>query len=252
MFIPIKDYNPTRRTSYITIALIIINIAVFFYQAVLSEKPLTYHILSSAMVPYEVTHFKNAHIPLGKDLFDQPVYFKERDINPFLSLLISIFMHGSLWHLLGNMLFLWIFGNNIEDYLGKMRFIFFYLGCGLGASLIHILFHFNSLSPVIGASGAVSGVMGAYLILFPDAKVRTLVFLFIFITFVDIPAYVFLIVWFIFQFFYAGSQSGIAWLAHVGGFVLGILLIKMMQRRPRIRVKPQRPGSDDIDIEIIQ
>ena len=201
------------------------------------------------MVPYEVTHLKNADVPLGQDRFGRVVYFRGRDINPFVSILTSIFMHGSLLHLLGNMLFLWIFGNNIEDYLGKMMFIFFYLACGVGASLIHILFNFNSLVPVIGASGAVSGVMGAYLILYPNTRIRTLVFLFFLITFVDIPAFVFLIVWFVFQFFYAGSQSGIAWLAHVGGFVLGILLIKIMQRRPRIRV---RPPSDHDDIEIIQ
>lgn len=249
MLLPIKDYNPTKRTAYITIFFICINIAVFLYQAVLSGKSLNYHIATSAMVPYEVTHFQNADIPLGQDRFGRVVYFRERDINPFVSILTSIFMHGSFLHLLGNMLFLWIFGNNIEDYLGKMMFIFFYLACGVGASLIHILFNFNSLIPVIGASGAVSGVMGAYLILYPNTKVRTLVFLFFLVTFVDIPAFVFLIVWFIFQFFYAGSQSGIAWLAHVGGFVLGILLIKMMQRRPRIRV---RPPSDDNDIEIIQ
>jgi membrane associated rhomboid family serine protease len=247
VLLPIKDYNSTKRTAYITIILICINAAVFLYQAVLSDKPLVYHVATSAMVPYEVTHLKNLPEPLRIDRFGPLVY---RDINPFISILTSIFMHGSLWHLLGNMLFLWIFGNNIEDYLGRMRFIFFYLACGAGASLIHVLFNLNSTVPVIGASGAVSGVMGAYLILYPHAKVRSLVFLFFLITFVDVPAFVFLIVWFIFQFFNAGGGSGIAWLAHVGGFILGVLLIKMMQRRPRIRVRPL--GPDDDDIEIIQ
>jgi membrane associated rhomboid family serine protease len=252
MLLPIKDYNPTKRTAYITIVLICINTAVFLFQAVLSDKPLTYHVATSAMVPYEVTHLKNVDIPLGRDRFGRVVYFRGRDINPFLSILTSIFMHGSFLHLVGNMLFLWIFGNNIEDYLGKMRFIFFYLVCGAGASLIHVLFNFNSTVPVIGASGAVSGVMGAYLVLYPHAKVRTLVFLFIIITFVDVPAFVFLIVWFIFQIFYAGGGSGIAWLAHVGGFLLGVLLIKMMQRRPRIRVRPRGPDDDEIEVDIIQ
>ena len=247
MLLPIKDYNPTKRTAYITIVLICINTAVFLFQAVLSDKPLTYHVATSAMVPYEVTHLKN--IPLGRDVYGRLVY---REINPFLSILTSIFMHGSFLHLAGNMLFLWIFGNNIEDYLGKMRFIFFYLVCGAGASLIHVLFNFNSTVPVIGASGAVSGVMGAYLVLYPHAKVRTLVFLFIIITFVDVPAFVFLIVWFVFQFFSAGGGSGIAWLAHVGGFLLGVLLIKMMQRRPRIRVRPRGPDDDEIEVDIIQ
>ncbi len=252
MLLPIKDYNPTKRTAYITIILICINTAVFLFQAVFSNQPLEYHIATAALVPYEVTHLKNADVPLGIDRLGRLVYFRGRDINPFLSILTSIFMHGSFLHLLGNMLFLWIFGNNIEDYLGRMRFLFFYLACGAGASLIHVLFNFNSTVPVIGASGAVSGVMGAYLILYPHEKIKTLVFLFILITFVDVPAFVFLIVWFVFQFFYAGSQSGIAWLAHVGGFLLGILLIKMMQRRPRIHLRPPGPDDDFIEVDIIQ
>lgn len=238
MFFPIKDYNPTKKTAYITIILIIINVVVFFYQSALSEKPFRLHIAESAMVPYEVTHFKNVSVPIGQDRWGRTFILK-RDISPFVSILTSIFMHGSLMHLLGNMLFLWIFGNNIEDYLGKIRFIFFYLACGIGASLIHILFHFNSTVPVIGASGAVSGVMGAYLILYPYAKVRTLLFILIFITFVDIPAFVFLIVWFIFQLLYAGSGSGIAWMAHVGGFIIGIILIKQarkMKKKPVIEI----------------
>ena len=135
-------------------------------------------------------------------------------------------MHGSWLHLLGNMLFLWIFGNNIEDRLGRIKFVFFYLLCGIVASLAHVLFNLDSLVPVIGASGAVSGVMGAYLALFPTARVRTLVFLFILVTTMDIPASVFLVIWFLFQFLSAGGGSGIAWLAHVGGFVLGFLLLK--------------------------
>jgi len=254
MLLPIKDYNPTKRTAYITIIIICINTAVFLSQAVLSDKPLEYHIATAALVPYEVTHLKNVEIPLGRDMFGRVVYFSGREIDPILSILTSMFMHGSFLHLLGNMLFLWIFGNNIEDYLGRIRFIFFYLICGAGSSLIHVLFNINSLVPVIGASGAVSGVMGAYLVLYPYEKIRTLVFLFILITFVDVPAFVFLIVWFVFQFFYAGSQSGIAWLAHVGGFLLGILLIKVMQRRPRIHVKPREPDDDDdvIEVDIIQ
>jgi membrane associated rhomboid family serine protease len=234
MFFPIKDYNPTQKTAYVTIFLIIINVGVFLYQGFLSQQPFEIHIAESAMVPYEVTHFKNVNLPVGVDRWGRRVVLK-RDISPFLSILTSIFMHGSIWHLLGNMLFLWIFGNNIEDYLGKVKFIFFYLACGVGASLVHVLFHFNSIVPVIGASGAVSGVMGAYLILYPHARVRTLVFIFIFITFMDVPAFVFLIVWFIFQFFYAGATSGVAWMAHVGGFLIGIVLIKWMRKR---RQKP--------------
>lgn len=237
MFFPIKDYNPTKKTAYLTIILIAINVAVFFYQSFLTEKPFELHIAESAMVPYEVTHFKNVNVPVGTDRWGRRLALK-RDISPFLSILTSIFMHGSFMHLFGNMLFLWIFGNNIEDHLGKFKFILFYLAAGVGASLIHVIFHFNSLVPVIGASGAVSGVMGAYLILYPHAKVRTLVFIFIIVTFVDIPAFIFLIVWFLFQFLYVGGGSGIAWMAHVGGFIIGIVLIKMMRnkRKPIIEI----------------
>jgi membrane associated rhomboid family serine protease len=246
MLLPIKDYNPTRRTAYVTIVIIVINVVVFLYQNVMIPdqlrnriSPLSYHVIRSALVPREITHFKNFPIPVGQDGWGR-TYYMERDISPFLTFLTSMFMHGSLWHLLGNMLFLWIFGNNIEDYLGRLKFIFFYLVCGLGASLAHILFHFNSLTPVIGASGAVSGVMGAYLILYPNARVRSLVFIFFFFTFVDIPAFIFLIVWFIFQFLNIGGQ-GIAWLAHVGGFLIGLLLIKWWhtrqnRRRPIIEI----------------
>lgn len=230
MFFPIKDYNPTTRPAYVTMILIVLNVAVFFYQAYLSPKPLQVHIVQYAMAPYEITHLENAKIPVGRDRLGRTVVY-QREIPPMLTLLTSMFMHGSLWHLLGNMIFLWIFGNNIEDFLGRFKFILFYLLCGIGASLIHTVFHYNSLVPVIGASGAVSGVMGAYLILYPFAKVRTLVFIIIFITFMDVPAFVFLIVWFVFQFLYAGGGSNIAWMAHVGGFLVGLVLVKRMRRR---------------------
>ena len=231
MLFPIKDYNPTHKRAYLTVILIAINIGVFFFQRFISEKSfMEYHIPYYSMVPKEITHFRNYKIPIKEDIFGR-IYVFRREINPFYSLIISIFMHGSLWHLLGNMLFLWIFGNNIEDFLGRFKFLIFYLASGIGASLVHVGFNWNSLIPVVGASGAISGIMGAYLILFPRARVRTLVFLFFFVTFADIPAFVFLLVWFLFQFFYAGSASGVAWLAHVGGFLIGIYLIKLFKKK---------------------
>ena len=226
MLLPLRDYNPTRRLAWVTIIIIAANLAIFAYQAYFSPQPLAYHILKSAMVPREIVHMRNVAIPL-----DESHHFP-RDIPPPLSLLTSLFMHGSLLHLLGNMLFLWIFGNNIEDHLGRWRYGLFYLATGVGASLIHVLFHPSSLIPVIGASGAVSGVMGAYLILFPRARIKTLLFLFIIVTTVDLPAAVFLIVWFVYQFLLAGNASGIAWLAHVGGFTLGMILVR--RKRPRL------------------
>ena len=229
MFFPIKDYNPTKTIPHITIALIILNVFVFMYQNYMAEPGLSHYVNHYSMVPYEVTHLKNVKVLVDRDMFGQPV-FQERALPPLMSIISSMFMHGSIMHLLGNMLFLWIFGNNIEDYLGKVLFILFFLVSGTGAAFLHILFNLNSLTPVIGASGAVSGVMGAYLILYPKAKIKTLVFIFIIVTFVDIPAGIFLALWFIFQFFYT-SSGGIAWLAHVGGFIAGASLIYFVKRR---------------------
>lgn len=235
MFFPIKDYNPTKKIPYITIFLIVVNVVVFSYQNFFSQKPLSHYVNHYSMVPYEITHLKNVKILVERDIFGYP-RFQDRKVSPVKSLISSIFLHGSIMHLLGNMLFLWIFGNNIEDYLGIFLFPVFYLISGIGASLIHIIFNFNSLTPVIGASGAVSGVMGAYLILFPRAKIKTFVFIFFFITFFDIPASVFLVIWFIYQFFYAGGGS-IAWLAHIGGFLIGSALIYIVKKkRPVIEV----------------
>jgi membrane associated rhomboid family serine protease len=248
MFIPLKDYNPTRRPAVVVILVILLNFSVFIYQSYLSREhlqnplltsdlrplawpsSLEYFVLKDGLVPREFVRQQNLKIPVGMDRWGRDVYYR-RHVSPPFSLLLSLFMHGSWLHLLGNMLFLWIFGNNIEDRLGRVKFIFFYLFCGIGASLAHVLFNLNSLVPVIGASGAVSGVMGAYLALFPTARIRTLVFIFILVTTMDIPASVFLVIWFIFQFLSAGGGSGIAWLAHVGGFVLGFILIRFLEKK---------------------
>lgn len=257
MFIPLKDYNPTRRPAVVVIFIILLNFSVFIYQSYLSRQhlqnplfasdlrplawpsSLEYFVLKDGLIPREFVKQQNLEIPVGTDRWGHDVVYQRR-VPPPLSLFFSLFMHGSWLHLLGNMLFLWIFGNNIEDRLGRIKFIFFYLLCGVGASLIHVLFNMNSLSPVIGASGAVSGVMGAYLVLFPHARVRTLVFIFILVTTMDVPAAVFLAIWFIFQFLSAGGGSGIAWLAHVGGFVLGFLLIKFLvdKKKPIVEILP--------------
>ena len=257
MFIPLKDYNPTRRIAVVTILFILLNFSVFVYQSYLSneylKKPLLssdlqplrwpssleYFVLKDGLIPQEIKGMQNVEIPVGTDRWGNAVIFS-RQVSPLLSLLFSIFMHGSWLHLLGNMLFLWIFGNNIEDRLGPIKFIFFYLLCGIGASLVHVLFNLNSLTPVIGASGAVSGVMGAYLLLFPNARIRTLVFIFILVTTMDIPAAVFLIIWFVFQFFYAGGGASIAWLAHVGGFIIGMIILKIFleRKKPLLQILP--------------
>jgi len=242
MLFPIKDYNPTQRPAVLTVLLILLNVGVFVGQALFSD--LNYQVARHSMIPWEITHFQRIEQPIavretvnpGRNLPQRELIYREN--NPALTILYSMFMHGSLMHLLGNMLFLWIFGNNIEDRLGSFLYLLFYLACGVGASLMHVLFHPGSLIPVIGASGAVSGVMGAYLLLFPKAKVRSLLFIFILVTFVDIPAAVFLVIWFVFQFSYIGG-GGIAWVAHVGGFLMGMLLIHLWRKshpKPRVEV----------------
>ncbi len=216
MFIPLKDENPTSRFPYVTVFFIGLNILIFFYQ-ILSPQGLQYYVYKMGAIPYEITHFKT-------------LSFFPR-ISPPLSLITSMFLHGGLFHLFGNMLYLWIFGNNIEDFLGPIRFVLFYLFSGLGASLTHIIFNPNSQVPMIGASGAIAGVLGAYLILYPGAKVLTLVFLFFFIRILPIPAAVILGLWFLAQVLNIGLGGGVAWFAHIGGFLIGIGLIKIYSKK---------------------
>jgi membrane associated rhomboid family serine protease len=216
MFIPLKDDNPIQRFPYVTVFLIALNCLIFFYQ-VFSINGLEYLIIKMGVIPYEITHLTTiAGVPR---------------ISPPLTLFTSMFLHGSLFHLLGNMLYLWIFGNNIEDHLGSTRFILFSFVSGLGASMVHILFNFNSTTPVIGASGAIAGILGAYLILFPHARVLTFVFLIFIIRIIPIPAAFVLGIWFLGQLLNVGLGGGVAWFAHIGGFLLGIVLIKQFSPR---------------------
>jgi len=218
MFIPLKDENPTLRFPIITVILIAINCLVFIYQ-VASPQGLEYYVLKFGIIPYEITHW---HLEAGVPRVAWP-----------LSLLTGIFLHGSLFHLLGNMLYLWIFGNNVEDFLGLVRFSFFYLTCGIAASLIQVAFSPNSQVPMIGASGAIAGLLGAYLVLFPSARVKTLVFLFFYITVISVPAWIILGIWFVLQLFNIGLGGGVAWFAHIGGFLIGIGLIMSQIKRRR-------------------
>jgi membrane associated rhomboid family serine protease len=212
MFIPLKDENPTSRFPYVTVFFIGLNILIFFYQF-LSPEGLQFFVYKMGAIPYEITHFTTI------SSFPR--------LSPPLTLIVSMFLHGSFLHLFGNMLYLWIFGNNIEDYLGPFRFVLFYVLSGLGASFAHILFNPNSQVPVIGASGAIAGVLGAYLILYPGARVLTFIFLFFFIRIVPIPAAVILGFWFLAQVLNVGIGGGVAWFAHIGGFIVGIVLIKI-------------------------
>ena len=216
--LPFKDNIPTERFPVITVLLIAVNIAVFFYELSLEAAGrLDGFLTQYGMIPYEITH---------------GVSLVPRGFPVFLTLVTSMFLHGGWLHIGGNMLYLWIFGNNVEDSMGRVRFVVFYLGCGLIAGLAQIAVGPASLVPNIGASGAIAGVLGGYLLLFPRAKVTTLVFLVVFITVVQLPAVVVLLFWFLLQLFNglavsgSGAGSDVAYFAHIGGFVAGLLSIK--------------------------
>lgn len=215
--IPIKDDNPTETTPYVTVAIIAVNIIVFIYQLTLGPRSNQMLVFKMGIIPYEFTH-----------TVDIPPYSSHPLI---FNLIAAMFMHGGFFHLLGNMLYLWIFGNNVEDSMGHLRFIIFYLLTGILASTTHIILMPNARMPMIGASGAISGVLGAYLVLYPWAKVHTLIFLFFFITIVRIPAVFVLGFWFILQFLNIYSRSNVAWFAHIGGFISGMILIRFFLKK---------------------
>jgi membrane associated rhomboid family serine protease len=223
--IPLRDENPSNIIPIVNICLIFANLSVFIYQNFFvlgGAEPL---FLRLGFIPYELTHAVDL---APKNLAPVP-----------LTIIISMFMHGGWLHLLGNMLYLWIFGDNVEDKLGHLKYLFFYLMCGVSASLTHGFVNFSSKVPTIGASGAVAGVLGAYVFLFPTARVRTLLILFVFVQVVSIPAVILLGYWVLIQVLSgitelgSGRTSGIAWFAHIGGFVAGFVLITMMKKRRR-------------------
>jgi len=220
--IPFKDDNPTTISPIITVGLIIINCLVFLFQLSLGSDGVRQFVIQMGTIPYEITHLTN--LP-GSEAF-----------SPFTTIFTSMFLHGGWMHLIGNMLYLWIFGNNIEDSMGHLRFIFFYLLTGVIASISHVISDPSSQIPSIGASGAIAGVLGAYLILFPFARVHVLFFFFIIIKVIRLPAVVVLGFWFILQLFEGlpsvGAQTGgVAWFAHIGGFIAGVLMIKIFQKK---------------------
>ena len=213
--IPYKDDNPTRTFPFVTIGIIALNVAVFLWEisSPAGMKEITY---SYGAIPHSILTFQTR----------QPV-------NPALTVFSSMFMHGGFLHLAGNMLYLWIFGNNIEDRLGHVRFIFFYAFCGVLAAYANAMADPHSAIPMIGASGAISGILGAYVLLFPRATVYSLIFLGFFITTVRIPALIVIGFWAIIQILNGVTSAGlhegggVAWFAHVGGFLIGLVSIKL-------------------------
>ncbi|GIX46989.1 MAG: rhomboid family intramembrane serine protease [Candidatus Tectimicrobiota bacterium] len=234
---PVKDTIPSRQPPLMVWLLIAANTLVFLYELGLSEAELEAFFYRFGLVPARYTH------PEWAVVFGLPL----DDYWPFLT---SMFLHGGWLHFLSNMWTLWIFGDNVEDRMGPLRFLLFYLLCGLAAGLVHWLTNPHSTLPTVGASGAISGVMGAYFLLFPHSRIIALVPVFFWPFFVEIPAVFYLGMWFVSQLFSgvlslaaAGQVGGIAWWAHIGGFAAGIAL------RPFF-VPPRRPFQDDeYDIE---
>ena len=218
MFIPLKDLNPRRTFPIVNAALILTNVVVFVYQLTFPVPALKQFVLANATIPARFPAALAGHAPLEA---------------AFLPLLTSMFLHAGIAHIVGNMLFLWIFGDNVEDFYGHFTYLVFYLVCGIGAGMLHVLFNWNSTLPSLGASGAISGVMGAYLILYPRSRVLTLVFIFL----IPVPAVVILVLWFVLQFASGVSSlgmatsGGVAWWAHVGGFLLGMGITSVARRR---------------------
>lgn len=224
MLFPIRDNVPTLRQPYVTVGLIVINALVFLYSQTLDYQSLRIFTVNLGYTPG--FYFSGGEYAL-------PTWY-------VLTPLTSMFMHGGWMHLIGNMLFLWIYGNNIEDYFGPVWFILFYIVAGMAATGLYTLFNMGSDIPLVGASGAIAGVMGAYMVLHPKAEITCLLFFF-FITFVTLSAKVVLGIWFVYQLFMslAGSSGGgVAWLAHVGGFAFGYGLLRLLVK---INGRPQRP-----------
>jgi membrane associated rhomboid family serine protease len=220
---PLRDDNPTTITPVLTVALIAINVLVFMYQVSLGPRGDQRLLYQFGAIPAVV---------LGEKALPAAVVA----VPPVATMFTSMFLHGSIMHLLGNMLYLWIFGNNIEEAMGRVRFLLFYLLTGVIASLAHVLSNPSSTLPSIGASGAISGVLGAYILLYPRARVLTLIFLGFFIRLMYIPAGWVLGIWFVLQLLSGsmagqGNGGGVAFWAHIGGFVAGMLLVGLFKRR---------------------
>lgn len=218
--IPLRDTNPRRSVPLINTLLIFLNVLMFLWEISLGPR----------IVPaLEQIAFVPAHFWHGAPL-----------IHSLQAIFISMFLHGGWLHLIGNMLYLWIFGDNVEDSLGHFRYLFFYLLCGFLATMAHAVANPASTVPAVGASGAIAGVLGAYLLLFPHARVLTLIPIFIFITVRELPALIVLGLWFVLQLFTgaatlgaanAEASGGVAYFAHIGGFIAGMVLVKLLGGR---------------------
>lgn len=229
MFFPLKDENPTERKPILTLGLILANVVIFLFSYLQGSDFYVQIINSYGMVPKEIATFQNLH-----------------------TIFTSMFLHGGFIHLIGNVWFLWIFGDNIEDLFGREKFLLIYFGTGVAASLAHVAFSPSSTVPTIGASGAIAGVLGAYLMKYPRAKVLTLFFIFLFFTVIKVPSMVFLGVWIGLQLLnasvttVAGTKVSVAYWAHIGGFFAGMVMAYFLEERisrPREKITKEYFGK---------
>jgi rhomboid family protein len=271
---PLKDNIPTDRLPLVTILLILVNVVVYFgfQHGGIAHGPSDASVVRYGVIPYEVAHpgkhcATSATLPGGAPLGTggdvvcegervtlsdgQAVTVAHTPAGPstWLTLLTSMFLHGGILHLLGNMLFLWIFGANVEDATGRPRFLLFYLLGGLAAVALQVAIDASSTAPTIGASGAIAGVLGGYILLYPRARVVTVVLLIFFFTLIELPAWVMLGIWFVEQALFAASSlgspqggGGVAYFAHVGGFVFGLLAIRAFAQRRKSLPPPGLPA----------
>jgi membrane associated rhomboid family serine protease len=248
--IPLHDTIPSSRFPAMTVGIICVNVLIFLAEINMGARALEHLFSTWGIVPI---CFTNPRLPVWQVVRVCGAY-PSAPVK-YLTLLSSMFVHGGWMHIIGNMWSLWIFGDNVEDRMGRGVFLLFYLLSGLAAGIIHIATNSGSLAPTVGASGAIAGVMGAYLLLFPHATVVTLVPIFFFLQIVELPAVIFLGFWFILQLFSgtlslaaAGAQAGgVAWWAHIGGFVVGAVWAIPLRRRPAVARRRRRWYYDDDD-----
>ena len=271
---PLKDNIPTERFPFVTVALIAINVFVFLFlqhptgfSSVDNETVVKY-----GAIPYELTHpgkhcgYGNKVTPGGKlvtstkgtvvcegtvvQTSEGPTRIRSvtgSQPSTWLTIFTAMFMHGGFLHIIGNMLFLWIFGNNVEDAMGPLKFLLFYLLSGVAALALQVAFNTDSTVPTIGASGAIAGVLGGYILLYPRARVLTLIFLIFFVTFIEVPAILVLGIWFLEQLFFGVADlshptgGGVAYFAHIGGFAFGLIFIRVFATRVRKAPEPRLP-----------
>ncbi len=248
---PLRDENPTELVPVVTFVIIVLNVLVWLLvQQAGGGEGFLASLCAYGAIPADITGALGSGdlIQLGPDLACRASGLG------WLTILTSMFMHGGWMHLIGNMWFLWVFGNNVEDSMGHVRFVVFYLLCGALASVAHILTDPGSVVPTVGASGAISGIMGAYLVLYPKVRVQTLFFLVVFVRVIPLPAWVLLVQWMVIQVWsgvstFGAEGGGVAFWAHIGGFIAGVVLIKLFQRPQLVAAKRQHVQLSRQDLQ---